>query len=208
LAATNKNLTPAQRGALFAGMSGFPLSDSQRNALSELAADGSGLSSEEREAVNWLLEQDAEKDDEQLAADDDTDGPVQLQRFLLLRNETGEPLTIRVQFRMKTSHGDWNWVPADPRRSQDAVKYTLRPGKALYLKDGESRVATSKVRIWVEGLDTGSKWEEYKDQDFWLVPEVIKGEHHGYHDDKIQTVSMRLTQLEDSQELLSVVARR
>src|SRR5947209_6473449 len=38
-AAANKNVSPAQRGALFAGLSGFPLSEAQRDTLSELAAD-------------------------------------------------------------------------------------------------------------------------------------------------------------------------
>ena len=211
--AANPNVTPAQSGALYAGMSGYSLSDGQRNALSELAADdSSGLTSEQREAISMLLEKDAENKDEQLAADDESsdnaDGHLQLRRYLLLRNETGEPLTIQVQFRMFSGHGEWSWFPADPRRSDKALKYTLSPGKALYLTDGESRVATSKVRIWAEGLKTGTKWVDYKDQDLWLVPEVSKGSHHGYHDDKIQTVSMQLTRPADSPELLAALARR
>jgi len=213
MADTNKNLTPAQRGALSAGLSGSSLSQAQRNALSELAAaNGSGLSSEDREAINQLLEQDEERKDGELAADGDSSadahGPVQSRRFLLLRNDSGEPLTIRVQFRRLTRHGEWNWFPADPRRSARALEYTIGPGKAFYLSDGESRVAASKVRIWAEGVSTGSRWEDYRYRDLWLVPEMAKDRGHVYHGDKIQTVTMRLTRPEDSRELLSAVARR
>ena len=129
-------------------------------------------------------------------------------RFLLLRNDSGEPLTIRIQFRKMTKGGEWNWFPADPRRSAKALEYTLAPGKSLYLSDEESRVATSKVRIWAEGVKSGFKWEDYKGHDLWLVPEIDEEDYHGYRADKIETVAMRLTRPERSQELLATVARR
>jgi hypothetical protein len=96
-------------------------------------------------------------------------------RFLKVKNETGEPLKVFVQFRGKTDT-KWAWTPADPSDSKDALTYNLKPGQEMFLKHKGQKIAASRVRVW--GISDNAKVLDYRDQDLWVVPEMDdRGEH-------------------------------
>lgn len=96
-------------------------------------------------------------------------------RKLNLRNKTGSPLEVQVQYRNKTG-----WKPAlGP--SRDTLTYTIADGgEALVGLDGKS-IRADKVRVWAKSTKGGGTWSEFKSKDLVLVPEG------SYESRKLQT---------------------
>jgi hypothetical protein len=107
--------------------------------------------------------------------------PVQVQRYLRIKNDTGEKLTVYVQYRTLVDRDQWLWVPADPRQSPDEVAtFEVAAGSETFLGDGADRVKGSRVRMWAAS-EGGKQWTDAKQKDFWLVPETdAKGAHYYY----------------------------
>jgi hypothetical protein len=108
------------------------------------------------------------------------DQPVkQTRRYLQLKNDTGSKLTVYLQYRTQTDKGDWQWFPADPRQSTEALRFELAAGQETYLEDNGWTINASRVHIWAVA-DGGDQWSEYKDKDLWLVPEFDQAGNHYY----------------------------
>jgi hypothetical protein len=118
--------------------------------------------------------------DDQAADDADEDGQddVQYWRYLKVKNDTDERVTLWVQYRTLDEQDGWAWYPADPTQSRQAKRFVLEPGEETYLDDRGSYLGASRVRIWAKAAD-GDEWLEFKGHDLWLVEEVDdEGEHH------------------------------
>jgi hypothetical protein len=113
------------------------------------------------------------------SADPPEEAIEQVERYLYLKNTTGRNLTLYLQYRTKTEKGDWQWYPADPRESEEPLRFELKPGQETFLEDDGWTIRASRVRMWASA-DGGNSWNEYKDADLWLVPEVNGDGYHRY----------------------------
>jgi hypothetical protein len=96
----------------------------------------------------------------------------QTQRYLQVKNDTGEKLTVYVQYRTFTDKGTWRWYPA---KSEEALAYELDPGETTCLADEGWQIRASRVRIWAVAGESGHTWDQYEKEDLWLVPETFRG---------------------------------
>jgi hypothetical protein len=106
-------------------------------------------------------------------------GVKQVTRYLHVKNNTSEQLTIYVQFRTRTEQGTWTWYPADPQQSEEALAFDLAPGQEAALEHEGWRIHASRARIWAVSA-SGATWPQYKVQDWWLVPETNANGEHAY----------------------------
>lgn len=98
-------------------------------------------------------------------------GQRQFQRYLLITNSTQEKLTIHVQYFTQKNSEEWSWVPGNPEQnSTQAVKMEIDPQGTVNVRDGDTSIKASRVRIWAAAAG-GTEWNEYKTQDLLLVPE-------------------------------------
>jgi hypothetical protein len=91
-------------------------------------------------------------------------------RYLRLKNDTAEKLTVFVQYHTWTSTGTWQWYPSQPG-TRDAVAYVLNPGQEADLRHEGWRLNASKVRLWAQS-PTGLEYLDFQDRDLWLVEET------------------------------------
>jgi hypothetical protein len=105
-------------------------------------------------------------------------GKVQGRCYLCVKNDTEEKLTVYVQYRTLTDKDEWQWFPADPGKSDEAVAYELDPGEEAGLRHEGWSVNASRVRIWAVAVESGSEWLDNKDEDLWLVPDGGGGERY------------------------------
>jgi len=102
-----------------------------------------------------------------------TDSNAQTEKYFYesyfkVKNDTDGRMTIWVQYRTQSDDGTWAWYPADPARSEKAIKLTVGAGKSAYVYDGDWCVHAAKVRVWAEYAG-GQPATEFKDNDLWLV---------------------------------------
>lgn len=107
----------------------------------------------------------------------ESDKPVTVKsrsrRKLNVKNKTGAPLEVSVQYKSKSG-----WIPAKGP-GKDALTYTIADGaEALIGRKGKS-IRSGKVRVWAKS-STGT-WSEHKTADLSLVPEG------SYESDALQT---------------------
>jgi hypothetical protein len=104
---------------------------------------------------------------------------MQTQRYLRVKNDTGEKLTVHVQYRTITDRDQWAWVPADPRQSADQVAtFDVEPGADVPLSHDSAPIKGSRVRMWAAS-QSGKEWADARQKDLWLVPESDgKGSHY------------------------------
>jgi hypothetical protein len=196
-------LTQAQQGAVNNLLSGAPLTQTDRNVLNTLATEGQGLTDEERQAILQGLDADQAR----TASDNPSGGGVkQVQRYLTVYNTTGEPVTVYLQCRIVNRQGDWTWFPAQPGDQRKALTYQLEPGKAGKLKLDGNLLAASKVRLWAVS-QSGSRWEDFREQDLWLVPEKAANGEHYYLAGEVGTVSLRISPPDASGKLQTIVRK-
>jgi hypothetical protein len=98
-------------------------------------------------------------------------------RYLAVKNDTTEKLIVFVQYNTWAARTmAWTWFPSEPKAG-DAVAYVLRPGQQLDLEHEEWPVNARCVRIWARA-ENGDEYNEYKDQDLWLVERQPDGERY------------------------------
>jgi hypothetical protein len=133
------------------------------------------------EALNCILEaaDDGSDDSEQPAA------VKQTRRYLRVKNDTGEKLTLFVQYRTVTRSGAWKWFPADPG-SEGAVSFELKVGEEANLVHDGWSINASCVRLWAVTA-SGVEMNEYRAEDFWLVEEY--NDERAYYADEMETLT-------------------
>ncbi|MBI3462250.1 MAG: hypothetical protein HY000_04200 [Planctomycetes bacterium] len=105
----------------------------------------------------------------------------QTRRFLRVANQTGEKMSVYVQYANKRQPAKGlEWVPADPASAEGnaSLAYELEPGESTYLSDQGGSITAAIVRLW--GVTaSGDEFVDFRDQDLWLVPELqADGEHY------------------------------
>jgi RNA polymerase sigma factor (TIGR02999 family) len=98
-------------------------------------------------------------------------------------------LTVFVQYRTQVKGEEWAWLPANPKKSADAVIHQLPLGKEIYAEVEKNRILCSRARLWAKATSKGTEWLEYKDQDLWLVPEVDRENPREHVDFALETQS-------------------
>jgi hypothetical protein len=104
---------------------------------------------------------------------------IQTQRYLKVRKQTGQPLTVYVQFRTTSDQGQEAWYPAAPGASAAPLKFEIDAGAEGVLEYEGSPITASRARIWAESA-TG-QWLKYKDQDAVLVPQPYRADTLATH---------------------------
>jgi hypothetical protein len=171
------NLNTNEKTALTNLAAGTPLSAQDRQSLTALLApDRPGVSAEAREAIRQGLQK-----------------VLFTRRFLQLQNDTGEPLTVWVQYQTTTEKNGWVWFPKGSPDSENAVAYNLAPGKVTYLFDEGWQLKANRVRLWARAR-SGANWVEYKSQDLWLVPETDDNGKRYYWADEMETYPFTFAQ--------------
>src|SRR5262249_33045245 len=156
-----------QQGALTRLQTGENLTDDDRATLTNMLASDSRLDPETRDIIRQGLEEDQ--------ANKKSQGVRHNQRYLRIKHDTNETLNVFVQYRTQSQPDTWTWLPGDPKKSSEAVSFSVAPGKEIYAEVDKNRILSSRVRLWAKSnAPKGQEWLEYKDQDLWLVPEVDK----------------------------------
>jgi hypothetical protein len=138
--------------------------------------------------------------DSSAASPDDADSTTtpaddtaeQTRRILIVKNDTGQAVTLYLQYETLTDKNEWEWSPVDPSASQKAVRFKLKPGAKTKLVDDGFQINARRVRLWAKSAD-GTTWVEYKDNDLWLVPETNSQGEHVYAADEMETYTFSLT---------------
>src|SRR5262249_22095612 len=110
---------------------------------------------------------------------------TQTQRYLKVRNQTGQRLTVYVQFRAPTDQGQEAWYPAAPGASAGPLKFELEAGAGGGrgggggLGYGAAPIRPGRARLWAESAS--GQWLKYKDQDVVLVPQPYRADTLGTH---------------------------
>jgi hypothetical protein len=118
-------------------------------------------------------------------------GTKQNRRYLMVKNDTPERVTVWVQYRTMNNQDGWSWYPADPDRSAQAARYTLEPGEETYLSHGDDYLTASRVRLWGQSAG-GTEWHDYKESDLWLVDEEDQDGEHYYVAEEMETYTFTL----------------
>jgi C1A family cysteine protease/tetratricopeptide (TPR) repeat protein len=98
------------------------------------------------------------------------DGPAKAKNYesrqLLVRNKTGEPITVNLLYKYGKT-----WSPAKPGKGDDqALRFTVAPDSEALLGTDDDPLRAMKVRLWAEG-EKGGRWTEHRGSDLALVPE-------------------------------------
>ena len=75
-------------------------------------------------------------------------GSRQNQRYLKIKNETKETLTVFIQYRTQSQPDTWVWRPGDPKKSSESITQSIPPGKEIYAEVDKNRILSSRVRLW------------------------------------------------------------
>jgi hypothetical protein len=110
-------------------------------------------------------------------------------RYLNLFNVTSAKVTVYVQYHAVDQNNQWNWYPADPAASDQALAFELEPGQAAEARDGDWRVCADRVRVWAVSADGQQSWIRYQTRDLMLVPEVDDQGNPGYAAPTAETVN-------------------
>jgi hypothetical protein len=87
-------------------------------------------------------------------------------RHLLVRNKTGQPLTVSLLYKYGKS-----WTPGSPGQATDKpLRFTVAADSEALLGNGGEEIVASKVRLWAEGAQDGA-WTKHRGSDLALVPD-------------------------------------
>lgn len=87
-------------------------------------------------------------------------------RQLLVRNKTGEPITVSLLY----EYGK-KWAPAKPGKGDaQALRFSIAPDSEALLGTDDEALRAAKVRLWAEG-DNGGRWTKHQGSDLSLVPD-------------------------------------
>lgn len=120
---------------------------------------------------------------------DSESGGFQVERFLKIRNDSGEKLTIFLQVRTRNDRGQFIWSPSQPGSQAKAMSFEVDAGQVL---DLTGRVSASRVRLWAKS--ESSSFMDYANQDLWLVPETENNGEHRYRSSQMQTYTFTMKQ--------------
>jgi hypothetical protein len=175
---TNPNISPNQQGALNNLTSGADLSYDDRIALTSMQTDPN-VGSDVRDVISQGLREDE-------AYKRRTYKPL-YRRYLDVRNETDEPLTIYVQsYTYNRDSKDWEWLPGDPKTSTKALSFRVEPGATVSPRVDDRQLSGNRVRLW-GASPGGNRWLDWKDRDLWLVKEQDDEGTHCYYAAKTET---------------------
>lgn len=96
--------------------------------------------------------------------------PAKAQKFksrhMLVRNKTGQPLTVSLLFEYGRK-----WAPAAPGKGDDkALQFTIAADSEALLGTNGREIVASTARLWAEG-SAGGTWTKYRGTDLALVPD-------------------------------------
>jgi C1A family cysteine protease len=96
-------------------------------------------------------------------------------RYVSLRNDTGEDLDVFVQA-YSPSGSAFKWLPADPDKSSEAYKFRVAKGKVLDVKPPGSGtfLRAKKMRVWATSTDGKRSWNEWKTKSLPVVSKSYK----------------------------------
>jgi hypothetical protein len=94
----------------------------------------------------------------------------QTERYLKIKNNTGERLRVYVQHYSLTAGGEWVWQPARPGEKVAPFGYDFEPGEEAVLGGAQGSLAAHCVRVWARSA-SGLEWTDYRNADLYLVPE-------------------------------------
>jgi hypothetical protein len=120
------------------------------------------------------------------------DVPVQDERYLRLFNDTPETVTFYLRFHSYDFTEGWAWIPEPPVPTAEKwLAFDLAPGEVLTPRFMGQPIAANRIRLWTQSATR--TWTQFRDEDFWLVPEVVmpSGEHL-YYSFYRQTFTFRL----------------
>ena len=132
--------------------------------------------------------QDADGDDGEEEVQEDP----QDERYLQVINDTGKPVEFTVLCHSKTDSGKWAWFPISPKKASRGVSYEVAAGDTMYLEHRGRKLSASRIRFWVRSAD--GEYNEYRQKDLWLVPEVDASGKHVYYADQMEAFPLRLSQ--------------
>src|SRR5262249_19844722 len=110
-------------------------------------------------------------------------------RFLRVVNGTKDKVTVYLQYHAP-DEDSWAWLPVDPQESDDSLIFEIDPGQSLDLTDDQWRIAANRLMVWAESEN--QKWDEFKDNQLWVVPEVTSSGKHRYQSPEIQTYKIEI----------------
>ena len=119
----------------------------------------------------------------------DSESAFQVERFLRIKNDSGEKLTVFLQVRTRNDRGEWVWSPEAPGSKAKVMTFDLEAGKTL---DLTGKVSASRVRLWARSDSTS--FMDYANQDLWLVPETTSNGEHRYQASQMQTYTFTMKQ--------------
>jgi hypothetical protein len=119
----------------------------------------------------------------------DSESAFQVERFLRIKNDSGEKLTVFLQVRTRNDRGEWVWSPEAPGSKAKVMTFDLEAGKTL---DLTGKVSASRVRLWARS--EAASFMDYANQDLWLVPETTSNGEHRYQASQMQTYTFTMKQ--------------
>jgi hypothetical protein len=161
----NLKLDPGQQAALEKLISQQPLTFDDRQQLSDLLFKGSaaGLSSEDEEALSYLLTGDMARNDGSASPPEQPPGNSSGPMYLRVVNKTKEPIKLWVQVVPSEAVAESPGKASAP----EVLKYELAPGKAYDLFHKGQRLQASTVRIWA--VSPTGRWAAHRDHDLALT---------------------------------------
>jgi hypothetical protein len=167
----NWKTTPDQNAALGKLLGNQPLSDQERQQLSDLLfnADAAGLSKEDEVALGYLLLDQAASNNVATAdpVSDVKHGPL----YLRVYNNTGERLKVWVEIvpevvEAKKSEPD----KKDPMKKALPLQYELVTGKAYDLQKDGKKLQAVAVKVWA--ISPTRSWAQHRDEPLQLTMDM------------------------------------
>jgi len=121
---------------------------------------------------------------------DPDEASVQTCRYLRIKNDTQEKVTVYLQYRTWTNRNEYKWYPGDPATSDKVLVFEVEPGAETDLYHDNWRINASRARLWAVGSDD-SEWLDYKAQALWLVDKDADGQRT-YRGAKMETFTFSL----------------
>lgn len=117
------------------------------------------------------------------------DAVPQTGRFLNVANLSSTKVIFHVQYHALDQAGNWNWFPANPENSDDALVFEVEPGRTVEFWDQDWQVSADRVRIWANSANDQHVWNRYKGSDLLLVPERDESGQPTYLSPEAQTLN-------------------
>jgi hypothetical protein len=194
-------LSGAEKSAVSNALFGLALTAADRQALADLVApDREGVAPEVREALNQAVANDqaANAGGTATIVVVNPIRPVGLtprppnaftRRYVKVYNGTDELLSVRLQFHTLSANLNWVWLPADPKRSDQALVRHLKPGEAAYLSHDRKWVEAARIRVWAQARG-GTVWQGFRREDVWLVQERDEHGLRRYYAERMDTYTV------------------